>query len=52
MSLRRMALLAGRDRGYLSCLERGLVGATPETLRRIADALDVPLPAINREELT
>jgi transcriptional regulator with XRE-family HTH domain len=52
MSLRRMAQLARRDRGFLSEVERGLCGASDETLRRIAVALDLPVAAINREEMS
>ena len=38
----RKAELAGAAQGYLSDLERGRRQGTPETLTRIAAALDVP----------
>jgi transcriptional regulator with XRE-family HTH domain len=44
-----MSELTGRDRGFLSRLERGLDGSSPDTLRRIATVLDVPLAAIDRD---
>lgn len=37
----------GLHRGYLSELERGIKGARPDTLDRIALALDVPVEAIH-----
>lgn len=52
MSLRRMSDLVKRSRGFLSQVERGLCGASEETLHRIAVALDVPVAAINREEVS
>ncbi|MFB9590846.1 helix-turn-helix transcriptional regulator [Streptomyces racemochromogenes] len=50
MSLRRLAHLIDRDPGYLSHVERDLQGAGVETLRRIAEELDVPMNAITREK--
>lgn len=50
MSLRTLSARVGKDRGYLSKVERGLKGASESTLRNIADALNVPVAAINREE--
>ncbi|MGW4648108.1 helix-turn-helix domain-containing protein [Kitasatospora sp. NPDC004289] len=50
VSLRQLSALTGRDRGFLSRLERGLTGASDQTLRGIAVALNVPVAAINREE--
>jgi transcriptional regulator with XRE-family HTH domain len=52
MSLRTLADLARRDKGFLSTVERGLCGASEETLRRVAIALEVPVAAINREEMS
>jgi transcriptional regulator with XRE-family HTH domain len=52
MSLRRLAHLTGRDRGFLSLVERGRAGASEDTLHRIAKALEVPVAAINREEMS
>lgn len=51
VSLRSLAALTQRDRGFLSRVERGLCGASEDTLRAVADALSVPISAINREEL-
>lgn len=48
-SLRRLAGLIDRSPGYLSRIERNLQDAGEDTLRRIADALDVPIGAIARE---
>ncbi|MFJ5070190.1 helix-turn-helix domain-containing protein [Kitasatospora sp. NPDC088556] len=50
VSLRELALRTGRDRSFLSRIERGLAGASDETIRTIAKALNVPTAAINREE--
>lgn len=52
MSLRHLSDLARRSRGFLSQVERGLCGASEETLRQIAVALDVSVAAINREEVS
>jgi transcriptional regulator with XRE-family HTH domain len=52
MSLRTLAELTRRDRGFLSTVERGTCGASEETLRRLAVALGVPVAAINREEVS
>ncbi|MFG2913294.1 helix-turn-helix domain-containing protein [Kitasatospora sp. NPDC048298] len=50
VSLRELALRTGRDRSFLSRVERGLAGASEETIRAIAAALAVPVAALNREE--
>lgn len=47
--LRRLAHRIDRSPGYLSRIETELQGAGDETLRRIADALNVPVGAITRE---
>lgn len=47
-----MAARTGRDRGHLSRIERGQAGASENTLRVIAEALAVPVAAINREEVS
>ncbi|MFD9124908.1 helix-turn-helix domain-containing protein [Kitasatospora sp. NPDC059571] len=52
LGLRMVAFRIGKDRGFLSKVERGLAGASDRTLRDIAVVLDVPLQAIIREELT
>ncbi|MEU1778165.1 MULTISPECIES: helix-turn-helix domain-containing protein [Streptomyces] len=52
LSLRTLASQTDRDRGHLSRLERGQAGASEETIRRIAQALGVPLSAITHEETT
>jgi transcriptional regulator with XRE-family HTH domain len=49
VSLRDMQQRTGLDPGYLSRLERGLAGAGAETIRRYADALDVPACAITHD---
>lgn len=46
MSLRVLASQTGRDRSHLSRLERGIAGASDETVKRIATALGVPIAAI------
>ncbi|GAA1074021.1 transcriptional regulator with XRE-family HTH domain [Kitasatospora gansuensis] len=50
MSLRQLSVITGYNRGYLSRVERRLAGASDHTLRGIAEALEVPVAAINREE--
>ncbi|MEW1859063.1 helix-turn-helix transcriptional regulator [Streptomyces sp. NPDC088194] len=50
MSLRETQVLTGLDRGHLSRLERGLVGASDDTIRRCAHALDVPVAAITHDD--
>jgi len=50
VSLRELAVRTGRDRSFLSRVERGLSGASDTTIRDIAHALQVPVAAINREE--
>jgi transcriptional regulator with XRE-family HTH domain len=44
-----MQALTGLDRGHLSRLERGLAGASDETIRRYARALGVPTAAITHD---
>ncbi|SDN90034.1 Helix-turn-helix [Actinacidiphila guanduensis] len=44
-----MQALTGLDRGYLSRLERGLAGASDDTIRRCAAALDAPIDAITHD---
>lgn len=48
--LRELEKKTGLDRGYLSRLERGKRGASPETVLLIAHALNVPLEAITKED--
>jgi transcriptional regulator with XRE-family HTH domain len=50
LGLRKLADLAGVHRSYLSRLERGIKGASPETLVRIAGVLDVPVGAISNDD--
>ncbi|WP_198035295.1 helix-turn-helix domain-containing protein [Streptacidiphilus rugosus] len=52
LSLRHMAAVTERSRGFLSLVERGQAGASRDTLCRIADALEIPVAAINREEMS
>jgi transcriptional regulator with XRE-family HTH domain len=49
MSLREMQAKTGLDRGHLSRMERGLVGASDDAIRRYAEALDVPTAAITHD---
>ncbi|MFC4033685.1 helix-turn-helix domain-containing protein [Streptomyces polygonati] len=49
VSLRDMQAKTGIDRGHLSRLERGLAGASDDTIRRYALALDVPTAAITHD---
>jgi transcriptional regulator with XRE-family HTH domain len=49
--LRELARRTGLSRPYLSRLERGTRGATPETVRLIARALNVPPEALTSEDL-
>lgn len=51
LGIRSLAEKANIHRGYLSRLERGLKGATPETLGRIADALDTTVEEICEESV-
>jgi transcriptional regulator with XRE-family HTH domain len=44
-----MQTLTGVDRGHLSRLERGLAGASDDTIRRCAHALGVPVAAITHD---
>ncbi|WP_159054476.1 helix-turn-helix domain-containing protein [Streptomyces dysideae] len=48
-SVRRLAHLAGRHPSTITRIEEGCRGTTPETLRRIAAALEIPVEAITRE---
>ncbi|PJN24028.1 helix-turn-helix domain-containing protein [Kitasatospora sp. CB02891] len=50
IGLRVLALRAGRHRSFLSRVERGLAGASDDTLRAVADALGVEVGAITRED--
>lgn len=49
MSLRDIKTATGLHKGYLSELERGIKDARPNTLVRIADALDVDVAAISQD---
>jgi transcriptional regulator with XRE-family HTH domain len=49
--LRELEKRTGLSKAYLSRLERGKRGASPETVHLIAHALNVPLAAITREDL-
>ncbi|WP_414629056.1 helix-turn-helix domain-containing protein [Streptomyces xanthochromogenes] len=49
--LRELARRTGLSRPYLSRLERGKRGASPDTVLLIAHALNVPPDAITREDL-
>lgn len=46
MTLRGVARATDRQPSHLSRLERGLAGASDETVERIAQALGVPVDAI------
>ncbi|XUL91033.1 helix-turn-helix domain-containing protein [Streptomyces galilaeus] len=50
LSIREVASRAGCAASHLSRLERGQAGMAEEGLRRLAEALTVPVAAINREE--
>ena len=50
LGLRKLADLAGVHRSYLSRLERGIKGASPETLDKIAAGLDVSVDEITDPE--
>jgi transcriptional regulator with XRE-family HTH domain len=50
-SLRELARRTGLTRPYLSRLERGKRGATPETVLLIAKALNVPPKALTSEDI-
>ncbi|MER5356108.1 helix-turn-helix transcriptional regulator [Kitasatospora sp. NPDC002551] len=52
VSLRQLAMRSGLDRSFISRVERGESGASEKSLREIAAALDVPVAAINREEMS
>lgn len=49
VGIRSLADMAEIHRSYLSRLERGLKTARPETLARIAGALEVPVAEISEE---
>lgn len=49
--LRELERRTGLTRGYLSRLERGDRGASLVTLTAIADAYDVPIADLTREDL-
>jgi transcriptional regulator with XRE-family HTH domain len=49
VSLRDIQARTGLDRGHLSRLERGLAGASPDTIRRYANALKVSTAAITHD---
>lgn len=49
LSIRGLARQTGRDRGHLSRIERGQAGASETTVRRIAEALGVPIAAITHD---
>jgi transcriptional regulator with XRE-family HTH domain len=52
LGLRVIASRIGKDRGFLSRVERGLAGASDQTLQDIAAALGAPVQAIIREEMS
>lgn len=52
LGLRELARLTGRHRAHLSRIERGLAGASDETVERIAGALGVTEEAITHKETT
>jgi transcriptional regulator with XRE-family HTH domain len=47
IGIRQLAAMSGLDRGYLSRVETGDVGASEETIQRIADSLDVAIEAVS-----
>lgn len=49
--LRELSRRTGLTRPYLSRLERGKRGATPETVHLIAEALNVPPEALTSEDI-
>lgn len=49
LTLTEIQTATGLHTGYLSELERGLKGAHPKTLRKIAGVLQVKLTAITRD---
>ncbi len=51
LTIRELGQQTGRDYGHLARIERGTAGAGEETLRSIARVLQVPVAAINREEM-
>ncbi|MFE8944298.1 helix-turn-helix domain-containing protein [Streptomyces sp. NPDC003233] len=48
-SLRSLASLTDRHPSTIMRIEEGCRGTTPETLRRIAAALQIPVEAITKE---
>lgn len=49
--LRELERRTGLSRPYLSRLERGERGATPETVRLIAEALNIPPELLTSEDI-
>ena len=49
--IRQLAEDTGFTRGYLSRLETGHLGASPETIAIVADSLNVPIEAITRADI-
>lgn len=52
MSLRHLSVRVGKNRGFLSRVERNLQGASEQTLQAIAAVLETPLQAIVREDMS
>lgn len=50
LSIEQLASAVGKSVGYVSRLERELVGASTETAQAIADALEVPVDAIQKAQ--
>jgi transcriptional regulator with XRE-family HTH domain len=50
LGIRTLAQRAGVHRSHLSRLERGIKGASPELLHKIAGALAVPMAEITNGE--
>jgi transcriptional regulator with XRE-family HTH domain len=50
LTLTEIQMATGLRTGYLSELERGLKGARPRTLRKIAKALHVTVGTITRDD--
>ncbi|WP_407696819.1 helix-turn-helix domain-containing protein [Streptomyces dysideae] len=48
-SVRRLACLTDRHPSTITRIEEECRGTTPETLKRIAAALEIPIEAITRE---
>ncbi|MBS2962628.1 helix-turn-helix transcriptional regulator [Actinocrinis puniceicyclus] len=47
IGIRQLSATTGLHRGYLSRVETGEVGASDETISRIAVGLDVPIEAVS-----